>query len=164
MQRAGADPAGAGAMSGRPLRRPARVDVIEEGYDPAYFVALTGEAAERWPATNCRRLELGKRRGFGSVKVDARIGGSTWPTSLFPRKNKARAVPAGQEAVRRAEGLIEGDAVEVELSCSTYSLRLRHRVAGAQRADDAGEVREVLHLEIDLIGVERDRRAGSARG
>src|SRR5690606_32710257 len=40
---------------------------------------------------------------------------------------------------------------EVELD----PLRFRHRVARAQRAEDAGQVREVVDLELDFVGVER---------
>ena len=33
-----------------------------------------------------RRLELGGRRGFGSVKVMAMVGETRWKTSVFPSK------------------------------------------------------------------------------
>lgn len=61
-----------------------------------------------------RRLELGKRRGFGSVRVTVRVGGSEWQTSVFPQKDGTWFLPV-KVAVRRAEGLEEGDTVEVEL-------------------------------------------------
>lgn len=61
-----------------------------------------------------RRLELGKRRGFGSVKVTVRIGGSEWRTSAFPQKDGTWFLPV-KVAVRRAERLEEGDLVEAEL-------------------------------------------------
>jgi hypothetical protein len=88
---------------------------IEEGYDPIGWVALTGDAAEAIAAHElARRLELGKRRGFGSVKVTARIGGSRWQTSLFPQKTGGWFLPV-KKRVRLAEGLDFGDAVEGEL-------------------------------------------------
>ena len=61
-----------------------------------------------------RRLELGKRRGFGSVKVTVRVGGSAWQTSVFPQKDGTWFLPV-KVAVRRAEGLKEGDLVEIAL-------------------------------------------------
>jgi hypothetical protein len=90
--------------------------LIEEGYDPAYFVAVTGDAAEQVAGHElARRLELGKRRGFGSVRVEVRLGGSRWKTSLFPQKSGGWFLPV-KKPVRLAEGLIEGDEVEVELT------------------------------------------------
>lgn len=87
----------------------------EEGYDPIGWVALTGEAAEAVAGHElARRLELGKRRGFGSVKVTARIGESEWQTSLFPQKTGGWFLPV-KKPVRLAEGLDFGDAIEGEL-------------------------------------------------
>jgi hypothetical protein len=95
---------------------PLETAFIEEGYDPAYFVGVTGETAEQVAGHELgRRLELGKRRGFGSVKVEVRIGGSKWKTSLFPRKGGDGWFLPVKKPVRLAERLIEGDEVEVEL-------------------------------------------------
>jgi len=89
--------------------------VIEEGYDPMAFVAVTGETGEAVAAHElARRLELGKRRGFGSVKVTVQLGESRWQTSLFPQKTGGWFLPI-KKPVRLAEGLEEGDTVEVEL-------------------------------------------------
>ncbi|MBO9519437.1 MAG: DUF1905 domain-containing protein [Porphyrobacter sp.] len=80
------------------------------------FVILPAEAAEQVSGHELmRRLELGKRRGFGSVKVTAHIGGSTWDTSVFPQKGRESWFMAVKVGVRRAEGIEEGDLVEVEL-------------------------------------------------
>lgn len=88
---------------------------IEEGYDPIGWIALNGEAGEAIAAHElARRLELGKRRGFGSVKVSAWIGKSRWQTSLFPQKTDGWFLPI-KKPVRLAEGLEFGDAVEGEL-------------------------------------------------
>lgn len=90
--------------------------LIEDGYDPIGWVALTGEAAEAVAAHELtRRLELGKRRGFGSVKVTARIGDSEWQTSLFPQKDTGGWFLPVKKPVRLAEGLDFGDPVEGEL-------------------------------------------------
>lgn len=90
--------------------------VIEEGYDPIGWVALTGEPAEAVAAHElARRLELGKRRGFGSVKVTARVGGSRWQTSLFPQKDTGGWFLPIKKPVRLAEGLDFGEEIEGEL-------------------------------------------------
>lgn len=99
------------------LRFTARLETmrIEEGYAPVAFVSLTGVPAEAAAAHELtRRVELGKRRGFGSVKVTAQVGRTRWRTSLFPRKPEGWFLPIKQ-AVRVAEGVKEGDAVEVVL-------------------------------------------------
>ncbi|MXP41927.1 DUF1905 domain-containing protein [Altererythrobacter soli] len=79
------------------------------------FVVVPQPAADAISAYElARRLELGKRRGFGSVKVTVRVGGSEWQTSVFPQKSGTWFLPI-KVAVRRAEGLDEGAPVEVEL-------------------------------------------------
>lgn len=88
---------------------------IEEGYAPIGFLRIPPEAAEAIAGHELeRRLEMGKRRGFGSVKVTVSLGGSRWPTSLFPNKDGSWFLPI-KKPVRVAEGLVEGDEVEVEL-------------------------------------------------
>ena len=95
---------------------PIKTYLIEEGYDPMHFVTVTGEAAEQVAGYELvRRLEYGKRRGFGSVKVEVRLGSSTWKTSVFPMKEGGWFLPL-KKPVRLAEGLAEGDEVEVALT------------------------------------------------
>ena len=88
---------------------------IEEGYAPMAFLRVTDEAAEAIVAHRFeRQLELGKRRGFGSVKVTVTLGESRWQTSLFPNKDGSWFLPV-KKPVRMAEGLVEGEEIEVEL-------------------------------------------------
>jgi Domain of unknown function (DUF1905) len=79
-----------------------------------HFVTIDGAAGEALSATALmRRLErsLG---GFGSLKVAARIGDSVFRTSVFPAKELGWLLPV-KAAVRKAEGIAEGDVVEVWL-------------------------------------------------
>jgi hypothetical protein len=86
-----------------------------EKYGDIGYVTIAGSAAEAIGAHELvRRLELGRRRGFGSVKVEATIGGSRWSTSVFPQKDGGWFLPV-KKAICRAEGLVAGDEVEVEL-------------------------------------------------
>lgn len=55
------------------------------------------------------------RRGFGGVRVEARIGGSVWRTSVFPQSDGAYMLPL-KRPVRDAEGIGVGDVVEVDLT------------------------------------------------
>jgi hypothetical protein len=86
-----------------------------EKYGDIGYVRIDGEAAEAIRAYELlRRLELGRRRGFGSVKVEAAIGDSRWSTSVFPQKEGGWFLPV-KKAICRAEGLEAGDEVAVRL-------------------------------------------------
>jgi hypothetical protein len=60
-----------------------------------------------------RELTDGSRRGFGSVRVRATIGGSTWRTSIFPDSASGGFALPVKKAVRAAEGLDNGDVATV---------------------------------------------------
>ncbi len=87
-----------------------------------HLVPITGEEAETITMhARLHRLEFGKQRGFGSVKVMARIGETEWKSSVFPMniddmscqtKNWTLLV---SKKVMRAEDLSEGDPVKLEL-------------------------------------------------
>ena len=51
--------------------------------------------------------------GWGMIPVQARIGNTEWPTSLFP-KDGSYLVPL-RATVRKAERLAEGDSVRIRL-------------------------------------------------
>jgi hypothetical protein len=60
-------------------------------------------------------LEAGPREGFGSVRVEASIGSTTWRTSIFPETAKGTYVLPVKRPVRQAEGLYAGETCEVTL-------------------------------------------------
>ena len=87
-----------------------------EKYGDIGYVAIGGAAAEAIGAYELvRRLELGRRRGFGSVKVEAEIGSSRWSTSVFPQKGGGWFLPV-KKAICRAEDLAAEDEVAVRLA------------------------------------------------
>ena len=61
------------------------------------------------------RLEFGRSRGFGSLKVTARIGDTEWRTSVFPQKKQSEWVLLISRKVMRAEGLAVADLTTVQL-------------------------------------------------
>jgi len=74
------------------------------------FVSVPIELSE-----DIRELTEGVRGGFGSVRVQATIGGSTWRTSVFPdSKSGCYALPI-KRAVRNAEGLEPGAVTSVTI-------------------------------------------------
>ena len=81
-----------------------------------HLVVLTGAEAEAI-ATHAAisRLEFGRARGFGSVKVVAQIGETRWKTSVFPQNRAREWVLLVSRKVMRAEDIAEGDAVTLEL-------------------------------------------------
>jgi Domain of unknown function (DUF1905) len=79
-----------------------------------HFVTIDGAAGDELSATALLRRLEGAARGFGSLKVAARIGGSRFKTSVFPSKELGWLLPV-KASVRKAERLAEGDLVEIEL-------------------------------------------------
>jgi hypothetical protein len=78
------------------------------------FVTLPADASEE---IRERAAARGPRRGFGSVRVRAAIGATSWSTSIFPDSARGSYVLPVKRAVRRAEALEVGDpaTVTVEL-------------------------------------------------
>lgn len=73
------------------------------------FVSLPADLADEV------RLAGGPPTAFGSVRVEARLGGSTWRTSVFPDARSGSYVLPVKAAVRRAEGVDVGDPVHLSL-------------------------------------------------
>ena len=75
------------------------------------FVALPAELSEQireipWP-----------RRGFGSVRVEARIGLSRWRTSIFPDATQGTYVLPLKRSVRDAHGIGTGGVGTADPGC-----------------------------------------------
>ena len=81
-----------------------------------------GEAAGRWhfitvPEEQSGEIKahaLGLPRGFGSVRVEARIGEVAWRTSVFPLNSGGYLLPVKAE-VRKKADIAAGDEVTVRL-------------------------------------------------
>ena len=58
---------------------------------------------------------MGKRRGWGSVKVDVTIGSTSWSTSIFPSDDDAYILPI-KSSVRKAESLVVDKSVAIALT------------------------------------------------
>ena len=76
-----------------------------------HFVTLPEDAADEIKAI----ADGHARRGFGSVRVEATVGPSTWRTSIFPSKESGSYVLPVKKAVRTAADVDEDDEVEVDL-------------------------------------------------
>jgi hypothetical protein len=79
-----------------------------------HFLTISGEAGEALTATALMRRLEGSARGFGSLRVTATIGQTSWQTSVFPSRESGWMLPV-KAAVRKAERLDEGDDVDLLL-------------------------------------------------
>ncbi|WP_328540554.1 DUF1905 domain-containing protein [Streptomyces sp. NBC_00344] len=84
--------------------------VIEwRGPSPFYFVPVPEEQS-----ADIREVAAMATYGWGVIPVEARIGGITFATSLFPRDG-GYLLPV-RNAVRKPQGLSTGDEVTVEMA------------------------------------------------
>ena len=82
-----------------------------------HLVTFSGPEAEAIAAhALMHRLEFGRARGFGSVKVTARIGATEWKTSVFPQNSQSEWILLVGKKVMRAEDLAPDDPVSVTLA------------------------------------------------
>ena len=79
-----------------------------------HFITIDGAAGETLSATALMRRMEGLSRGFGSLKVAATIGETTFKTSVFPSKETGWLLPI-KASVRKAEQLTDGAVVELVL-------------------------------------------------
>jgi hypothetical protein len=79
------------------------------------FVTLPASESEE-----IRDLAAGLRRGFGSVRVRATIGSSTWTTSIFPDPQAGYVLPV-KRPVRVAEALDVGDVATVTVELIDFA-------------------------------------------
>lgn len=82
---------------------------VYRGKGAWYFITIPEEESGQI------KFFSGKRIGWGSVRVTAKIGDTVWKTSIFPEsKSKTYILPVKAE-VRKKEKIGEGDVVQVSL-------------------------------------------------
>lgn len=81
-----------------------------------YFVTIAGDVADEIRLAAISGQWLDGRKGFGSARVDVQIGDTRWKTSVFPHKESGGWLLPVKAAVRKAEGIAEGDLVAVTVS------------------------------------------------
>ena len=82
-----------------------------EGPAPWCFVSLPEADAD-----DIEQFFGHRAAGFGSIRVDVRVGATRWQTSLFPDSKRATYVLPVKKPVRLAEGLEIGAPVQIELT------------------------------------------------
>ena len=86
---------------------------LYEGDAAWHFVTVPEDVSDQIEARTTEH-----RRGFGSVRVHATIGGTSWSTSVFPDSKRGAYVLPVKVEVRRREALSAGSLVTVRLDLS----------------------------------------------
>ncbi len=55
-------------------------------------------------------------KGWGSLPVDAKIGKTTWRTSIFPDKRSGTYLLPLKAEIRKKEEIFDGDTIRLSLS------------------------------------------------
>jgi hypothetical protein len=76
-----------------------------------HFLTVEGQTA-----AEIRYAALGRTGGFGSIRVTATIGDTSWQTSLFPHRGSGGLLLPLKAEVRRREGIEAGCEVAVCLA------------------------------------------------
>lgn len=82
-----------------------------EGPAAWFFVSLPHDVAD-----DIDEAYQGRTNGFGSVRVEVRVGSTKWSTSIFPDKKRGTFLLPLKKQVRQAEGLDAGSTAVVELT------------------------------------------------
>ncbi len=127
-----------------------------------HLVNIDGEQAEHITThAALHRMEYGKQRGFGSVKVIARIGGTEWKSSVFPQRSSSEAVAlkptrSSSEAVALKSTRSSSEAVALKSTRSSseaiahqkqWTLLISKKV---MRAEDLA-AGDPVELELELL-------------
>jgi hypothetical protein len=76
-----------------------------------HFVTIDGAVADA-----IRAASPGRSAAWGSVYVNVSIGETRWQTSVFPSKDVQGYLLPVKAAVRKAQKLVEGDRVTLNIS------------------------------------------------
>lgn len=88
----------------------ARAEAFLHGKGTYYLVFLPAKTAKA-----IAHMQQGKQRlGWGSVRVNARIGATAWRSSVFP--TNGTYILLLNAKVRKAESIEEGSSVAVQLT------------------------------------------------
>jgi hypothetical protein len=84
---------------------------IYSGENPWHFITLPKKIANEVSDG----AHLRPRRGFGSIRVNVRLGSSNWRTSIFPDSTSGSYFLPIKKSIRVKEKLSEGDSLKIKL-------------------------------------------------
>lgn len=73
-----------------------------------YFVTVPGEISK-----DITNMFGDRKRGWGSLPVEVRLGKSVWKTSIFPDKKEGTYLLPLKKEIRRDESINKGDTVSL---------------------------------------------------
>lgn len=76
------------------------------GMEAWHFVTIPKPIAKQ-----IREDDTKPRKGWGSIKIVATLGKTTWKTSIFPNKHKGGSILPIKAEVRKKEDVGQGDKI-----------------------------------------------------
>lgn len=76
-----------------------------------HFLTIEGQ-----DAVEIRFAAMGRSGGFGSIRVTATIGDTSWQTSLFPHRESGGYLLPLKAAVRKAENIVPDQDYSVTIA------------------------------------------------
>ena len=76
-----------------------------------HFITIPKNIADKMRAT-----QQGPRRGWGAIRVQARIKDTIWETSMFPDSRTGTFLLPIKKSIRNEEDLVVGDTVKLTLT------------------------------------------------
>ena len=89
---------------------------VYQGKAAWFFVTLPMEESRQIKFFNSHN----KRRGWGAVRVKARIGKTEWQTSIFPDSKAGAYILPVKSEIRKKEKITAGNNIVVELNILGY--------------------------------------------
>ena len=86
---------------------------VYQGKGAWFFLSLPHEESQQ-----IKFLSSHMKRGWGSVCVKARLGGTVWKTSIFPDSKKGTYILPIKKDVRKKENVSAGDTLTFQLDIS----------------------------------------------
>lgn len=75
---------------------------------PWFFVYIDGQVLKNI-------LKVAKKHHMGMIRVEAKIGKTSWQTSLFPHKKEHCYIMPIKKQIREKEDIWDGDMVSISL-------------------------------------------------
>tara|TARA_R110002096_G_scaffold436096_2_gene667520 strand:+ start:114421 stop:114744 length:324 start_codon:yes stop_codon:yes gene_type:complete len=92
---------------------------IYQGKGTWHFISVPAEQSDQIKFFTSPDITGRKRRGWGSVRVKATIGDTTWQTSVFPSKSSGQYILPVKAEIRKKTKIADGDDVQVTLNIKT---------------------------------------------
>lgn len=97
-------------MKGKTIDFSGKLNLWKGAHASWHLVSLPTDASAK-----LRKKYKGLHKGWNSLKVEVKIGKSTWTTSIFYDTKSGRYILPVKQAIRKAEVLYEDDTLDLKL-------------------------------------------------